>query len=628
MPKLVIFDCDGVLVQSEEITLSVLIAMLNAQVQNGKTLDSAYFIEHFRGRKIADCLREAEQLLGIYLTPQFEEDFRVRALEALTLNVKATDGILDVLNVLEIPYCVASSAPRNKIEQCLRLVGLLPYFEGRIFSCYELGRWKPDPLVFLTACETYNVEPCHALVIEDSVTGIQAAVAATIQVLGFGPVSRHRILAEAGALPFADMRELPTLIDQVTQGASVVGTLGYIERLKRNDPCSEVWWDSSPVVYAPYKKHLLDKYPAAAAHIEQLMPQDLSQPWGFSSVTTNPRLVTAAILDKKEYWSSRFNLASLSPGELRKQLYNEVIAEGASTLKPLWVQSAQADGWICAQVDPSDVRCTERMTARGLELHRLAANVMVKVPGSQEGFATIEHLVAQGVSVNITFCFTVSQFQAGIQAIERGIASARRNGVDTGRCKYVITFMIGRFSCQPEFALQAAERGLALGPEDMRWAELMIYQQIQALVAGSKVPVKTLLSSIKVDVDERGHKHCWHLEKTGLTTTCYTLTPDVVEFLIERESHGKPVAPAREPQQVPAETFARLIRIPYFCEAYFIDSIEPYDFGNHEAFINACNEANSAHRRLTDYCVRLCPVAKPFARSLNAILAAEYGVLA
>ena len=61
LPKLVIFDCDGVLVQSEEITLSVLIGMLNAHVQDGKTLDSAHFIEHFRGRKIADCLREAEQ---------------------------------------------------------------------------------------------------------------------------------------------------------------------------------------------------------------------------------------------------------------------------------------------------------------------------------------------------------------------------------------------------------------------------------------------------------------------------------------------------------------------------------------------------------------------------------------
>ncbi|MGH2420415.1 transaldolase [Pseudomonas sp. C 49-2] len=407
-----------------------------------------------------------------------------------------------------------------------------------------------------------------------------------------------------------------------------MNTLGYPERLKRNDQSSEVWWDSSPAVYLPYKKHLLEKYPAAVTYIEALMPDEFSQPWGLCSVTTNPRLVTAVILEKREYWSSRFNVGKLSPRELRKQLYNAVIVEGAATLKPRWIQSAQAEGWISAQVDPVDVRCTERMSARGLELQRLAPNVMVKVPGSLEGLVTVEHLVAQGGSVNITFCFTVAQFQAGLQAIERGRATARSNGIDTARCKYVITFMIGRFACQPEFTLQAAERGLALSAEELRWAELMIYEQIQALVAASKTPVKTLLSSIKVDVDERGNKHCWHLEKTGHTATCYTLTPEVVEFLIERESHGKPVVPALEPQKPPASTFAKLIRIPYFYEAYFVDSIEPYDFGNHEAFINACNEANSAHRRLADYCVRLCPVTTPFKRALNALLAAEFGVIA
>ena len=407
-----------------------------------------------------------------------------------------------------------------------------------------------------------------------------------------------------------------------------MNTLGYLERLKRNDQSSEVWWDSSPAVYLPYKKHLLEKYPAAVTYIEALMPDEFSQPWGLCSATTNPRLVTAVILEKREYWSSRFNVGKLSPRELRKQLYNAVIVEGAATLKPRWIQSAQAEGWISAQVDPVDVRCTERMSARGLELQRLAPNVMVKVPGSLEGLVTVEHLVAQGGSVNITFCFTVAQFQAGIQAIERGRATARSKGIDTARCKYVITFMIGRFACQPEFTLQAAERGLALSAEELRWAELMIYEQIQALVASSKTPVKTLLSSIKVDVDERGNKHCWHLEKTGHTATCYTLTPEVVEFLIERESHGKPVVPALEPQKPPASTFAKLIRIPYFYEAYFVDSIEPYDFGNHEAFINACNEANSAHRRLADYCVRLCPVTTPFKRALNALLAAEFGVIA
>ena len=213
LPKLVIFDCDGVLVQSEEISLSVLIALLNGYAPDTIALDSSYYIERFRGRKIADCLREAEQVLGIRLDDQFEPHFRVQALEALTRHLKATDGIVDVLESLDVAYCVASSAPRNKIEHCLRVAGLFSYFEGRIFSCYELGRWKPDPLVFLTACQAYHVDVADALVIEDSVTGIQAAVAANIKVLGFGPADRHGMLADAGAVPFADMRELLTLIN-------------------------------------------------------------------------------------------------------------------------------------------------------------------------------------------------------------------------------------------------------------------------------------------------------------------------------------------------------------------------------------------------------------------------------
>ncbi len=213
LPKLVIFDCDGVLVQSEEITLSVLISLLNARASGNFKLDEALFIERFRGRKIADCLGEAEQLLNLELGSQFEADFRAQALQALTLNLKATDGMLEVLQALDIPYCVASSAPRNKIEHCLSVAGLLSYFDGRIFSCYELGRWKPDPLVFLTACDRYNIAVGDALVIEDSVAGIQAAVAANIKVLGFAPVERHSLLAEAGALTFSDMRELLTLIN-------------------------------------------------------------------------------------------------------------------------------------------------------------------------------------------------------------------------------------------------------------------------------------------------------------------------------------------------------------------------------------------------------------------------------
>ncbi|WP_339456293.1 MULTISPECIES: HAD family hydrolase [unclassified Pseudomonas] len=208
VPKLVIFDCDGVLVQSEEITLSVLITRLNALVPDDAMLDVTRFIEHFRGRKIVECLREAEQLLNIRLNSQFEQHFRKQALDALTKSLKATEGVIEVLQALTVPFCVASSAPRDKIEHCLRLTGLFSYFEGRIFSCYELGRWKPDPLVFLTACDTYGIDVSDALVVEDSVTGIQAAVAAHLRVLGFGPAHRHPQLVAAGALPIADIREM------------------------------------------------------------------------------------------------------------------------------------------------------------------------------------------------------------------------------------------------------------------------------------------------------------------------------------------------------------------------------------------------------------------------------------
>lgn len=208
VPKLVIFDCDGVLVQSEEITLSVLITLLNALVPDDARLDVTRFIEHFRGRKIVECLREAEQLLNIRLDSEFEQHFRTQALDALTESLKATEGVIEVLQALTVPFCVASSAPRDKIEHCLRLTGLFSYFEGRIFSCYELGRWKPDPLVFLTACDTYGIDVGDALVVEDSVTGIQAAVAAHLRVLGFGPAHRHPQLVAAGALPIADIREM------------------------------------------------------------------------------------------------------------------------------------------------------------------------------------------------------------------------------------------------------------------------------------------------------------------------------------------------------------------------------------------------------------------------------------
>ncbi|MGV8920129.1 MAG: HAD family hydrolase [Pseudomonas sp.] len=210
-PALVIFDCDGVLVQSEEITLTVLADLFNAHLleqQAPGQLSRADSIQRFRGRKLGECLVELQNQYGVVLPFYFEAAMRMQAREIYRTDLQATEGIVEVVEHLSPRICVASSAPRSKVEECLKLTQLLPWFEGKIFSCYELEKWKPDPLIFQLACASHGIEPHQALVIEDSVPGVQAAVAAGIPVLGFGPCDRHGELRDAGAIPFSRMSQL------------------------------------------------------------------------------------------------------------------------------------------------------------------------------------------------------------------------------------------------------------------------------------------------------------------------------------------------------------------------------------------------------------------------------------
>lgn len=212
-PALVIFDCDGVLVQSEEITLGVLADLFNEQRRPGQPpLTRNDCIRRFRGRQIKACLAELQDQYRITLPFYFEAELRTQALSRYRTDLQATEGIHEVVSQLGTPFCVASSAPRSKIEHCLRLTRLWPWFEGKVFSCYELGQWKPDPLIFQIACASYQLDPDQALVIEDSIPGVQAAVAAGIPVLGFAPPDRHQELRDAGAIPFSRMHQLLDLI--------------------------------------------------------------------------------------------------------------------------------------------------------------------------------------------------------------------------------------------------------------------------------------------------------------------------------------------------------------------------------------------------------------------------------
>ncbi|MGS0741892.1 HAD-IA family hydrolase [Glaciimonas sp. GG7] len=176
---LIIFDSDGTLVDSELLAAE---AIATAAGEFGVAFTAAEVLERFKGGKMADWIAVIEELSGAVVPASFESMVRERTAVLFEQRLQPIEGALELLQSLNIPFCLASNGPREKIELCLGITGLLPYFEQRIFSAYELGVWKPEPGLFLHAAEHMGATPSRCVVVEDSVPGAQAGVAAGMRV--------------------------------------------------------------------------------------------------------------------------------------------------------------------------------------------------------------------------------------------------------------------------------------------------------------------------------------------------------------------------------------------------------------------------------------------------------------
>jgi len=207
---LVIFDCDGVLVDSELITNRTFVRMLN---ELGLPLSLEDMFEQFVGRSMPQCLALVTGLLGRPLPADFEEEFQHRSAAALKAELKAVAGIETVLAALNVPFCVASSGTHEKMQTTLGVTGLLPQFAGKMYSVTEVARSKPYPDVFLHAASRQGVAPAACAVIEDTPTGVRAGVAAGMTVFGYCALTPRSSLLTAGAHhTFERMRDLPELL--------------------------------------------------------------------------------------------------------------------------------------------------------------------------------------------------------------------------------------------------------------------------------------------------------------------------------------------------------------------------------------------------------------------------------
>jgi|GEM_PF-76648 len=398
-----------------------------------------------------------------------------------------------------------------------------------------------------------------------------------------------------------------------------------LEKLADANPDCEIWWDSSPLIYEKWARDVVAKAPASkkAAWEEQLKrmfdPHNAASMF-FRSSTTNPPLSYSAIKADPEMWGGFVRqLIEENPHTTVEDIfwltYKEVIRRGAALLKPKWDASKGAYGYISGQVDPRFATDYDAMYRQAMDIAAIAPNVIVKCPGSAEGYRLIEELTAQGIGTNNTTSFAMSQYVACMNAVSRGLERARRNNVDMFRWRSVITHMAARIGDCGDLKAQAAARGIDLTPADVRWAEVAIYKRAYFWGRERNHPSKMLMCSMRVDTDvEPARRSSWHVEKIAGSNSVYTCPPKYIGALMEAEDELPPFDAHAIDESVPKVVLDKLMRIPYFEQSYEPDGMEPGEFSRYASFVGTAAEFAAATRGMVDF------VAQQFQRMGKPVL--------
>jgi HAD superfamily hydrolase (TIGR01509 family) len=215
MPTLlVIFDLDGTLVDSETLCNQAFLDLVPALSDPVDVL-----VDRYRGKKLADILRDIESRIDTPLAENFEQLYRRRVAERFASDLKPIPGVPEMLGAMQHPFCIASSGPPAKIAHALEVTKLAPHFGERIYSSYEVGSWKPEPGLFLHAAAAMGFAPENCVVVEDSPVGLEAAAAAGMRALHYTPQGTTGVTGNT----FSSMTALPAMLQRVASAYTITG---------------------------------------------------------------------------------------------------------------------------------------------------------------------------------------------------------------------------------------------------------------------------------------------------------------------------------------------------------------------------------------------------------------------
>ncbi|MBI2191770.1 MAG: hypothetical protein HYU36_07285 [Planctomycetes bacterium] len=357
-------------------------------------------------------------------------------------------------------------------------------------------------------------------------------------------------------------------------------------RMKALNPDTELWFDSSPLVFASWRREVtaklslpesgnpLDRFFQGEARDRVIDGSTTNPGLGFKAVTVNPG-EEARWREWVRAW--RCKHPAVPRYEAYLETYREVARQGAETLSPVLKASMGRRGYISCQLDPRLSDDPDRMVEQARFFREASPGIMIKFPGTKAGIEGIRRVTALGIPTNATLVFTVSQLLAVAEAVAAGLLEARRRGVDMSYWRSVATMMLGRFEDSKGHEASAAQAGVKLTPELRRWAGIAIAKRAYEIYRRNAWPTKLLLASMRIGPEVEGRPRIWHLEQFFGGDVVKTVFPNILEnaLVVFRD---KPLEPHMH-EPVPQAALQTLLRIPYFRQGYDPDGLKPEEWG-------------------------------------------------
>ena len=359
-----------------------------------------------------------------------------------------------------------------------------------------------------------------------------------------------------------------------------------IEELALSGPGMEVWFDSSPLIFAGWVDEVCQQAGAGRcenlrAQLKRLYVAEDPTESVFVGCTTNPPLSWQVIQKDPATWGPWIQAEykkypQYSRGEMFWHTYRAVVKAGARAFHPIFEASKYELGFVSGQVDPRVLTDTNKMVEQGVALNKEFDNVMIKMPGTAEGIKAIEEMTARGVATNATLTFALSQLVGVAEAVKKGLKRARANNVDLSKWRSVVTMMLGRLEDHPAFAEQAKAAGIDLTAEKRRYAGLAVFKKAYRLFKERGYESKMLAASMRVGPEIGGRNKVWHLEHLAGGNVVLTVFPNVFEALLAGYDSGEIKSNIDTP--VPQKVIDELLKTEYFRQAYNEDGLSPQEW--------------------------------------------------